>query len=80
MNSFQKEDNGVMTDPLCIIRKLRGEAGDGKPQYDSGPSDPGAGHVSEVAFRQALAAVQTRQRALYGNTAPPSGAQTGGAP
>jgi hypothetical protein len=80
MNSFQKEDNGVMTDPLCVIRELRGGGDDGKPRYDSAPSDPGGGHASEVAFKQALAAVQTRQRALYGKAAPTSGAQAGGAP
>jgi hypothetical protein len=77
MDGFQKKDSGVMTDPLCIIRELRGGADSGKPQYDSAPSDPGGGHASEVAFKQALAAVQTRQRALYGKAAPTSGAQAG---
>ena len=80
MGGFQKQDNGVMLDPLCVIRELRGGADTGKPQYDSGPSDPGGGHVSEVAFKQALAAVQTRQRAVYGKAAPTSGAQAGGVP
>lgn len=77
MNAFQRKDTGVMTDPLCIIRHLRGGDEDGGPQYDAPPADPAAGHASDVAFKQALAAVQTRQRTLFGKTAPapaPAGA------
>lgn len=70
MGPIQKNELGVRLDLKCLGKELADWGNSGKPQFNPPANDPDAGHASEAAFRQALAAVQARKYALYGKPAP----------